>query len=146
MSHQYEVSDPRELGGLTGLVADVISELGAGVGSGAYGFTPRDQAAVLTALIADAYQRGVARTDLYQLFNYTDASSGDPWSNNGLFSTTGQPTQAATAIHNLTAAVKQRLRARAEASRRDGVVERLLADRRADLDVEDQARSDRRAR
>ena len=44
------------------------------------------------------------------------------------------------------AAVKQRLRARAEASRRDGVVERLLADRRADLDVEDQARSDRRAR
>ena len=44
------------------------------------------------------------------------------------------------------AAVKQRLRARAEASRRDGVVERLLADRRADLDLEDQARSDRRAR
>jgi hypothetical protein len=84
-----------------------ITELGAGVGSGDYGFTPETQAKVLTSSLANANAKGVERTTLYQLFNYGDGDgNGDPWGNNGLFSTKGEPTQAAKAIHNLTDAVK----------------------------------------
>ena len=57
------------------------------------------QAKLLLDTLCDAYMLGVARTYLYSLFDDTPAFG---YNGLGIYTSTGQPKEAATAIHNFT--------------------------------------------
>jgi len=56
--------------------------------------------------LVDAYQKGVAQTYLYELFDEPSAGSTSSQAHYGLFNADGTPKLAATAIHNLTQILK----------------------------------------
>ena len=60
------------------------------------------QASLTLNMIFNAYAHGVARVDLYELFDRNSADTSDSEQHFGLFRTDGSPKPAATAIGNLT--------------------------------------------
>lgn len=64
------------------------------------------QAKYTLDLLLDAYQKGVAKTFLYELLDESNLAANSPESHYGLFNADGTPKLAATAIHNLTEILK----------------------------------------